>query len=105
MSRPISAIATSAALVVQPRHLRQPLDGVAKGRKGGLEARIECRHRLLQLLDSLQMLIEKNAVMVPDTAVEEPVTEFDRRPFEHPLLSPGTVAGQLRSASVLEHVR
>ena len=37
--------------------------------------------------------------------VSEPVTEFDRRPFEHPLLSPGTVAGQLRSASVLEHVR
>src|SRR3954453_15572692 len=37
--------------------------------------------------------------------VSEPVTEFDRRPFEHPLLSPGTVAGQLRSASVPEHVR
>jgi hypothetical protein len=37
--------------------------------------------------------------------VSEPVAEFDRRPFEHPLLSPGTVAGQLRSASVLEHVR
>ena len=37
--------------------------------------------------------------------VSEPVTEFDRRPFEHPLLSPGTAAGPLRSASVLEHVR
>src|SRR3954463_2543434 len=38
----------------QPRHLSQPLDGVAKGRKGGLDARIECRHRLLQLLDGLR---------------------------------------------------
>src|SRR3954469_25225785 len=54
----------------QPRHLRQPLDGVAKGRKCGLDARIECRHRLLQLLDGFQMLIEKKAVMLPDTAVE-----------------------------------
>jgi hypothetical protein len=37
--------------------------------------------------------------------VSEPVTEFDRRPFEHLLLSPETVAGPLRSASVPEHVR
>src|SRR4051794_32562105 len=73
MSRPISAITTSHDLGgsrAQPRHLGQPLDGVAKGRKCGLDARIECRHRLLQLLDGLQMLIEKKAVMVPDTAVE-----------------------------------
>src|SRR5215217_7819838 len=54
----------------QPRHLGQALDGVAKGRKCGLDARIECRQRLLQLPDRLQMLIKQKAVMVPDMAVE-----------------------------------
>ena len=54
----------------QPRHLRQALDGVAKGRERGLDARIERDHRLLQLLDRLQMLIEKETVMVLDAAVK-----------------------------------
>ena len=75
----------------QPRHLRQPLDGVAEGRKGGLGARIECRHRLLQLLDGLQMLIEKKAVMVPDTAVER-LDEGVSRAAETPAAEFGKMA-------------
>jgi hypothetical protein len=60
---------------------RQPLGGVMKGHQRGLDPRIECCHRRLQLLNHPQMLTNQEATVWRDLPFEG-LLELRPRAFE-----------------------